>query len=389
MEQKILSRVLGQIKHGSLHVSFWDGTERTFGVGRPTIGVRIQNPGILGKAIKNPSLVFGEAYMNGDIELDSPLAAVMTFAELNPVNLEFGRRLGKWRGRYQNKKSTQAKFIAHHYDIGNDFYALWLDPTMSYSCAYFASMTASLESAQRQKTDHVLRKLQLEPGQELLDIGSGWGHLLVTAAKHYGVKGLGVSLSREQVTFAQALAKRAGVDQLVTFKYLNYQDIPEQKKFDRIVSVGFFEHVGRNNLDDYFTALNRHLRPNGVSVLHSITHQDESPIDPWIDKYIFPGGYIPSVRETTSLIAKHGFYLYDYENLGQHYGLTIEHWLRNYEDHKAAVINLYDERFYRMWRLYLIGAMLTFKTGSSSLSQWTFKQGKDPSWPLTRAGLYK
>ena len=159
--------------------------------------------------------------------------------------------------------------------------------------------------------------------------------------------------------------------------------------FDRIVSVGFFEHVGRDNLANYFEALDRYLVPNGISVLHSITHQVESPIDPWIDKYIFPGGYIPSVRETTSLIAKFGFYQYDYENLGQHYGLTIERWLSNFEHHKSKVINMYDERFYRMWRLYLIGAMMTFKTGSSSLSQWAIKKGQDPAWPLTREHLYK
>jgi len=389
MEQKILSKVLSQVKHGSLQLTFWDGTARSFGSGSPEVSVRLQNPGILRKAIKNPSLVFGEAYMNGDIELVSPLKDVMAFAELNPLNLEFGQRWSRHSGLNQNKKSKQAKYIAHHYDLGNDFYALWLDPTMTYSCAYFTSAAVSLEAAQRQKTEHVLRKLQLKPGMQLLDIGSGWGYLLVAAAKQFKIKGLGVSLSREQVDYAQALAKREGVDKLVTFQYLNYQDIPKQQMFDRIVSVGFFEHVGRDNLANYFEALDRYLVPNGISVLHSITHQVESPIDPWIDKYIFPGGYIPSVRETTSLIAKFGFYQYDYENLGQHYGLTIERWLSNFEHHKSKVINMYDERFYRMWRLYLIGAMMTFKTGSSSLSQWAIKKGQDPAWPLTREHLYK
>jgi cyclopropane-fatty-acyl-phospholipid synthase len=389
MEQKILSKVLSQIKHGSLRVTFWDGREQLFGSGDPGVAVRIQSPGILRKAIKNPSLIFGEAYVNGDIELGGSLEDVIKFAELNPVKLQLGRTASQLRGLNKNKKSKQAQYIAQHYDIGNDFYKLWLDPTLSYSCAYFRSPLDSLETAQRQKTEYILRKLQLKPGMELLDIGSGWGYLLVAAAKRYQITGLGVSLSREQVAYAQEFAKREGVDKLVTFKYLNYQDLPQHMEFDRVVSVGFFEHVGRNNLADYFAVVNRHLAPDGISVLHSITHQSESPSDPWIDKYIFPGGYIPSVRETTNLIAQHGFYQFDYENLGQHYGLTIERWLQSYEQNKSNVINMYDERFYRMWRLYLIGAMLAFTTGSASLSQWIFKKGQDPAWPLTREYLYK
>ena len=388
MEQKILNKILSQIKHGTLNITFWDGREESFGKGSPRVDIRINSPGILRKAIRNPSLAFGESYVNGDIELLSPLADMLALVQLNPLNLEFGNLLGRMRSLNKNKKTKQAKYIAHHYDIGNEFYKLWLDSTMSYSCAYFESPKDSLEKAQRQKTEHILRKLQLKPGMQLLDIGSGWGYLLVTAAKKYKVKGLGVSLSHEQVRFAQALAKREGVDKLVKFKYLNYQDIPSTKKFERIVSVGFFEHVGRDNLDDYFKVLDRHLLADGISVLHSISHKDESPTDPWVDKYIFPGGYLPSVRETTSLMAKHDFYLFDYENLGQHYGMTIEKWLASYERNKSRVIDMYDEQFYRMWRLYLISAMMAFKTGSAGLSQWIFKKGQDPAWPLTRKYMY-
>jgi cyclopropane-fatty-acyl-phospholipid synthase len=388
MEQKVLSKILSQIKHGTLNITFWDGKKQSFGHGAPRVNIRINDKGILRKAIRNPSLVFGEAYMDGGIELLSPLKDVIALSQLNPVNLKVGKWAERARNLNKNKKAKQAKFIAHHYDIGNEFYKMWLDPTMSYSCAYFESLKDSLETAQRQKTEHILRKLQLKPGMQLLDIGSGWGYLLVTAAKKYKVKGLGVSLSREQVKFAQDLAKREGVDKLVKFKYQNYQDISPQKKFDRIVSVGFFEHVGRENLADYFTALKRHLLPNGISVLHSITHKDETPTDPWLDKYIFPGAYIPSVRETTHLIGEHDFYLFDYENLGQHYGMTLEKWLQAFERNKSKVISMYDERFYRMWRLYLLGSMMTFKNGSTSLSQWVFKNDKDPSWPLTRKYLY-
>lgn len=389
MEQQILSTVLRQVKHGTLNVTFWDGKVREFGSGKPEVNVTIKESGILKKALKEPSLAFGEAYVDGTIEINSPLEDAVKLAELNPMKLYGGETWRRLRQHNENKKSKQAAYISHHYDRGNDFYKLWLDPTMSYSCAYFEERGDSLEVAQRQKTDHILRKLQLESGMTLLDIGSGWGFLLVEAAKKYKTKGLGVTLSKEQVDYAQDFAKREGVADLVEFRYLNYQDIPKKDQFDRIVSVGFFEHVGRDNLTDYFKVLDRHLRPGEISVLHAITHREESPSDPWIDKYIFPGGYIPSVRETTSLIAQYGFTLFDYENLGQHYAMTIEKWLNNYEKSKGEVIAMYGERFYRMWQLYLIGAMMTFKVGNASLSQWTFKKGQNPSWPLTRTYLYE
>lgn len=389
MEQKILNAVLKQIKHGTLNVTFWDDTKRSYGKGKPIVNVKLHDSNLLKKAIKNPSVVLGEAYVNGDIEVLSPIEDVLVMAEKNPIELGFGN-LGKHlKQLHRNKKSRQADYIAHHYDLGNDFYKLWLDPTMNYSCAYFHTPKDNLETAQRQKTDHILRKLQLEPGLELLDIGSGWGFLLVEAAKKYKVKGYGVSLSKEQIAYAKDLAKREGVEDLVEFHYLNYLDIPKKKIFDRVVSVGFYEHVGKDNLADYFKVVDQHLRQDGISVLHAITHLDESPTDPWIDKYIFPGGYLPSVRETTALLGNHEFYLFDYENLGQHYGMTIEIWRQNYEKHKNKVIKMYDEKFYRMWQLYLIGASMTFKTGNSGLSQWTFKKGQNPNWPLTREYLYK
>ena len=389
MEKRVLSKVLTQVKHGTLSVTFWDGETRRFGKGQPHAHITIHDRRVLRAMIKNASLAIGEAYTNGAIEVDEPLTDLLVLAERNRVSTEAGGLRNSFSKLNRNKKSKQAGFIEHHYDLGNDFYKLWLDRTMSYSCAYFQTPRDSLEKAQRQKTDHILRKLQLEPGMSLLDIGSGWGYLLVTAAKQYKVRGVGVSLSREQVSYAQALAKREGVDKLVSFRLLNYQDLPDDRLFERIVSVGFFEHVGRDNLRDYFKQVERLLKPDGISVLHSITHQNESPSDPWIDKYIFPGGYIPSVRETTSLLPDHGFQLFDYENLGQHYGMTIERWWQQFEKHKAEVIEMYDEKFYRMWRLYLIGAMMAFTGGAAHLSQWTFKKSTDPQWPLTRAYLYK
>lgn len=389
MEKRVLDKLLQQLRHGSLSITFWDGETRQYGRGKPHARLTIKSAKVLRRALRNPSLALGEAYMNGEVDIEEPLTDLLQLAELNPLDLRIGSARRTRRKLHRNKKTKQREYIAHHYDIGNDFYKLWLDPTLAYSCAYFQKKSNSLEQAQRQKIDHVLRKLQLTKGQRLLDIGSGWGYLLVTAAEKYGVNGLGISLSREQVTFARQLAKERGVDHLVKFKLLNYQDLPASPQYERIVSVGFFEHVGEGNLADYFKQLDRLLVPGGISVLHAITHQEESPSDPWIDKYIFPGGYLPSVRETIALLPDYGFYLFDYENLGQHYALTLERWWQGFERHKREVIEMYDERFYRMWRLYLIGAMTAFRNGSAHLSQWTFKKGADPTWPLTREYLYK
>jgi len=388
MEQKILQMVLSQIKHGTLNLTFPDGTTQTFGSGKPIVDARLNDPDILKKALKNPSIAFGEAYMDNRLEIISPLDDAVKLAELNPMKIGANEALKHLPKLHKNKKTKQAEYIAHHYDLGNDFYKLWLDPTMSYSCAYFHTPKDSLETAQRQKTEHILRKLQLKSGMTLLDIGSGWGFLLIEAAKKYKVKGYGVSLSKEQVSYAQDLAKREKVTNLVTFEYVNYLDISKHVSFDRVVSVGFYEHVGKDNLADYFKVVDRHLKDDGISVLHAISHRLETPSDAWIDKYIFPGGYIPSVRETTNLIATQGFQLFDYENLGQHYGMTIEKWRQNYEKHKEKIIAMYGERFYRMWQLYLIGALMTFKVGNAGLSQWVFKKGQNPTWPLTREYLY-
>lgn len=391
MEKKLINALLKQLKHGTLKITYWDGETQTYGHGTPKAHITLKDRKVLRKMVKSPSLALGEAYMNGDIDIDEPIEDLIRLGELNPLNLSIGSVGKQLRFLTKNKKQSQAKQIAHHYDIGNDFYRLWLDKeTMMYTCAYFHTPKDTLAKAQQQKVDHVLRKLQIQKGQSVLDLGCGWGYLLLRAAEKYGATGLGVTLSREQQAYATAEAKKRGLDKQIKFELLNYQDLLKRKdQYDRVISVGILEHVGIGNHQTYFDVVNHTLKDGGVSVLHSITHQDESPSDAWVDKYIFPGGYIPSVREITALMPDNGFYLFDYENIGQHYAMTIEHWWQNFERHKDTVIKMYDERFYRMWRLYLIGARNTFKTGSAHLSQWTFKKGQDPTWPLTREYLYK
>ncbi|HEU0266036.1 MAG TPA: cyclopropane-fatty-acyl-phospholipid synthase family protein, partial [Candidatus Saccharimonadaceae bacterium] len=227
-------------------------------------------------------------------------------------------------------------------------------------------------------------------GMRLLDIGCGWGTLLITAARKYGVSGLGITLSENQQKYATEAAQRAGVADKVEFKLMNYQDLAEQHEmFDRIISVGMFEHVGKGNHETYFRAIDKMLRPKAISVLHCISHTHETPTDPWIDKYIFPGGYIPSVHGVVDHLPRHNLQLMDYENLRIHYAMTLDEWWVRFEKHKAEIIKMYDEKFYRMWRLYLASSSAAFRYGDLTLSQFVFTKGSNNDLPLTREFLYK
>jgi cyclopropane-fatty-acyl-phospholipid synthase len=387
--KQILEGALRRIKHGALIVKYWDGTATKYGEGEPYFVVTISDPAALRAMLKNLTLGFGESYMNGQIEVEGDLENIGRILAENIQTfrpLEFTRNL---QPRRANRLGTQQALVAHHYDIGNDFYKLWLDRSMTYSCAYFRSPDDSLEQAQTNKIDHILRKLQLSARQTLLDIGSGFGALCLTAARNYGVYAHGITLSREQYQHSVSEAKIAGLADKVSFELVNYQELAERgKKYDRVVSVGMFEHVGRANQATYFECVRRLLKPGAVSVLHTITNQVETSSDPWMDKYIFPGGYIPTVRQVVDPLPRYDFQLLDYENLRLHYALTLEEWYQRYESHRAEVIKMFDERFYRMWRLYLASSAAGFRYGDLSLSQFVFSNGINNDLPLTREGMY-
>jgi cyclopropane-fatty-acyl-phospholipid synthase len=387
----VFERVLHRITSGAIAIDYWGAERKTYGVGKPYVTVVLKDQKTLTEILRKGDMGFGEAYMDGRVQLEH--GSMLDFLRFYNENRTFltsklGKRLVYHRNN--NAKKNQLEQIHTHYDLGNDFYKLWLDDTMTYTCAYYHSPKDTLEQAQRQKIDHVLRKLELQKGQEFIELGCGWGYLSVRAAKIYGAKGVAVTLSKEQYEFGKALAKKEGVDRLVTFKHMNYQDlIPSRKQYDRVVSVGMLEHVGQGNLRNYFDVVDGLLKPGGISVLHSITQQKEVPVVAWFDKYIFPGGYIPSLRETIAVLPEYGFRTIDVENLRPHYALTLREWLKRFEAHVPEITAMYDERFIRMWRFYLCSSTSAFELGDNDLSQIIFTKGINDSVPMTRTYLYK
>nr|WP_197703137.1 cyclopropane-fatty-acyl-phospholipid synthase family protein [Aneurinibacillus soli] len=283
----------------------------------------------------------------------------------------------------------QQENVQHHYDVGNDFYSLWLDQTISYSCAYFHTPEDTLEQAQLQKIDHILRKLQLKEGETLLDIGSGWGWLIIRAAQQYEVKALGITLSEEQFKKTKERIAELGLTGQVDVELMSYQELAQTKRtFDKIASVGMFEHVGQSQYPTFMKTVQNVLKNGGLMLLHTITHQKEDPTDPWIAKHIFPGGYIPSFREIIQLLPEYDFHALDIENLRIHYAMTLDEWAKRFDAHEDKIRTMYDERFIRMWRLYLRSSAAFFRLGDLGLHQVLFSKGANNNLPLTRSHLY-
>lgn len=259
---------------------------------------------------------------------------------------------------------------------------------MTYSCAYFKSPEDSLFQAQKNKVDHILRKLNLHPGQTLLDIGCGWGELILTAAKTYQVKALGITLSKEQYSRVLERIKEEELQNLVEVQLIDFREL-KNRTFDRVVSVGMIEHVGKENLPGYFSVVKSLLNEGGVSLLHCITGYDGAGTNTWINKYIFPGGYIPAIQELVSMIVADKFYIMDFESLREHYTKTLEHWARNFEEALPDIRKIKDETFIRMWRLYLNSCAASFHCGNIDVHQFLFTKGVNNNWPLTRNYIYE
>ena len=342
-----------------------------------------------------PDLYFGEAYTDGTLEIEN--GSLTDFLEItmknigrNEINI-FGKILKKIRGTYRyltnfNIAKKSKDNVAHHYDISDDLYDLFLDPKRQYSCAYFKSENESLETAQNNKIDYLIKKLNLKPNQKVLDIGSGWGSLAIEIAKKTKCEVTGITLSENQYKYSLNKVKENNLENQVQFKLADYRNLRE--KFDRIISVGMFEHVGRKFYKTFFRQVNNLLNYDGLALIHTIGSIN-GPRDPqpWITKYIFPGGYTPSMSELASPIEKSGLIVSDIEVLRMHYSHTLRHWKERCISNKSKILEMFDEKFFRMWEFYLTSCELAFKLEDQVVFQ--FQLTKDlTTAPTTRDYIY-
>lgn len=393
-----LDRMLRQfVRTGSLEVIMPDGTAQTYGDGSvPLITVRLANTAVVRHLVLNPELALGEAYMNGTLTIDENrlqelLALIVSNREQTRrvwwqrplLNLRTALR----RHAQRNGSLRARKHVAHHYDLSGRLYDLFLDDDRQYSCGYFHSPTDTLEHAQARKKEYIASKLLLEPDMQVLDIGCGWGGMAITLARDYGARVLGITLSEQQLETAKTRAAKAGLSDRVTFRLCDYRNIDGQ--FDRIVSVGMFEHVGLPHYDTYFRKIKEHLTPDGVALVHTIGWTGPpDATNPWIAKYIFPGGYVPTLSEVTRSVERSMLWYTDVECWRLHYAYTLRHWFDRFTRNEAEVRALYDARFVRMWRFYLAACEQTFRHGRQAVFQLQLSRQMG-AVPLTRDYLYR
>lgn len=362
-----------------------EGKEYPIGDGKSEFTVNFKKPISKTALLTSTSLALGEAYMDGDLEIEGDLYYALD---------HFLGQMGKFSANASAlkklvhssvSKKNQKKEVTSHYDIGNDFYKLWLDETMSYSCGYFKNPDDTLYQAQVNKVDYILQKLNLKEGMTLLDVGCGWGYLLMEAAKKYKIKGVGITLSQEQYTEFNRRIRQEGLQDSLKVQIMDYRDLPQSGyTFDRVVSVGMAEHVGRPNYQLFISCVSQVLKEGGVFLLHFISALKEHAGDPWIKKYIFPGGTVPSLREMISCMAEDDFHIMDVENLRLHYNKTLLCWAENFHRHLAQEQTMFDERFLRMWDLYLNACAATFHNGIIDLHQILATKGINNDFPMVR-----
>lgn len=361
------------------------GKEYPIGEGSPTFTVKFNKMIPLTELAASTSLALGEAYMNGDLEIEGDLYEALDHFLGQMGKFSTDEHALKKLLFTSNSKKNQKKEVSSHYDIGNDFYKLWLDDTMSYSCGYFMHEDDTLYQAQINKVDHILKKLYLKEGMSLLDIGCGWGFLLIEAAKKYKIKGTGITLSTEQCREFKKRIIEEGLEDHLTVELMDYRDLPKSGlMFDRVVSVGMVEHVGRDNYQLFLDSVKQILKPGGLFLLHFISGLTEHAGDPWIRKYIFPGGMVPSLREILSCMAKDQYHTLDVENLRPHYNRTLLCWERNYQQQLDKIKKMFDEKFVRMWDLYLASCAATFHNGIIDLHQILVTNGVNNDLPMVR-----
>ncbi len=390
MVEEVLSRINKEFKEG-LSLELPDGSC----IGKGQHRIRVLNGGVLKEILRDPEMGFGEAYMRGYIliegDLEMVLRACMEYAGLEESEGFKGAlaNLVRWVLRAIGLiKGIEGKEVRRHYDLGNDFYQLWLDSSMTYSCAFFSEPGMSLEEAQSEKRKIIYEKLQLKEGDRLLDIGCGWGSIVLEAAQLYEVQSTGITLSRNQYEFVREKIKSLGLEGKAEVYLMHYEDLPKLgRNFNKVVSVGMFEHVGKGRHRKFFEVVREIMEDGGLFLLHSIGKVHTSSQSKWIRKYIFPGGYLPSIEEVLRASKGFGFNLIDIDNWRPHYYLTLKEWKRRFLSARDWVVKRYGEEFFRMWELYLTASAVSFYIGSNHLFQFLFSKGVLNTYPVMRRYL--
>ena len=391
INKNIVKSIAEHLSDRPFDLEYWDGEVIKYGNGDPEFKVIIKNFPSKKELLADPSVALGEAYMKGDIDIEGDLQKFFESIIRNKDSFMNKNTVFRLASKIKAPSLMKSKKdIAHHYDIGNDFYSLWLDKTMSYSCGYFKNPTDTLYDAQMNKIHHILKKLNLKEGQHLLDIGCGWGYLIIEAAKLYKVKALGITLSEEQFKKAKERIKQEGLEDLVDVQLMDYRNLEKSNlEFDRIVSVGMAEHVGHANLPLFFKNVDSVLKESGLFLLHNITNLVETEGNKWITTYIFPGGYLPTLREELNIAADINFRTLDVESLRLHYMKTLEEWCKNFMNHLDEERDMFDDEFLRMWHLYLATCAAAFHYWDIDIHQILFSKGINNTLPMTRKYLYE
>lgn len=391
INKSIVKSIAEHLSDRPFDLEYWDGEVIKYGDGYSEFKVIIKKFPSKKELLSDPSVALGEAYMKGDIDIEGDLQKFFESIIRNKDSFMNKNTVFKLASKIKAPSLLKSKKdIAHHYDIGNDFYSLWLDKTMSYSCGYFKNPTDTLYDAQMNKIHYILKKLNLKEGQSLLDIGCGWGYLIIEAAKLYKIKALGITLSEEQFKKAKERIKKEGLEDLVDVQLMDYRNLEKSNlEFDRVVSVGMAEHVGHANLPLFFKNVDSVLKEGGLFLLHNITNLIETEGNKWITTYIFPGGYLPTLREELNIAADLNFHVIDVESLRLHYMKTLEEWCKNFMNHLDEEKEMFDDEFLRMWHLYLATCAAAFHYWDIDIHQTLFSKGINNTLPMTRKYLYE
>lgn len=420
----IFDRLFARLERRNFKLRLWDGNEIKAEIpGEPDFTLVLTHPGSLRRMFFPPGeLSLAEAYLRGDFDLEGDIVALMKVAQAFeslsarewlsllgqvwslpstelPTQFQEGRQPVELSGE-QHSVERDRSAVTYHYDTGNDFYRLFLGKWMAYSCAYFDTPETGLDSAQEAKFEHICRKLRLKPGERLLDIGCGWGGLVIYAAGKYGVEATGITLSQPQVDYARRWIEQSDLEHRVSVAPLDYRELEQENPFDKIVSVGMVEHVGQKKLDEYFQAAKKALRPGGLFLNHAIATHRAKP-DSWFERtflqrgrfmqrYVFPDGELVPIGKMTTAAERNGFEVRDIESLREHYALTLRNWIANLEANYQKAIEFTDERTYRTWRLYMAASVQGFESAGINVYQSLLSKSQDgkTGLPLTRADLY-